>query len=65
MWTITSIPAPCRKEARAALRQPLLRHGMRANRKVLETAAQYSNEQGLTPRLMRLDEIFAVSTMEQ
>ena len=53
------------KEARATLRQPLLRHGMRANCKVLETAAQYSNEQGLTPRLMRLDEIFAVSTMEQ
>jgi 4,5-dihydroxyphthalate decarboxylase len=53
------------KEARATLRQPILRHGMRANRKVLETAAQYSHEQGLTPRLMRLDDIFAASTLEQ
>ncbi len=52
-------------EARAALRQPIIRHGIKANRKVLETAAQYSHEQGLTPRLMRLDEIFAASTLEQ
>jgi len=32
---------------------------------VLETAAQYSFEQGLTPRLVKLDEVFAASTMEQ
>ncbi len=50
--------------ARAALAEPLIRHGILANRKVLETAAKYSLEQGLTPRLMRLDEIFAPATME-
>ncbi len=52
-------------ESRDALRRPLVRHGIKANRKVLETAAQYSLEQGLTARLMTLDEIFAPSTMEQ
>jgi 4,5-dihydroxyphthalate decarboxylase len=52
-------------EARAALRRPVLTHGIKANRKILETAAVYSHEQGLTPRLMKLDEIFAASAMEQ
>jgi 4,5-dihydroxyphthalate decarboxylase len=51
--------------AREALRTPLLAHGIVANRRVLETIAQYSLEQGLTPRLMRLDELFAASMMEQ
>ena len=49
--------------ARESLRQRVIRHGIVANRQVLETAAQYSLEQGLTPRLMRLDEVFANSTM--
>jgi 4,5-dihydroxyphthalate decarboxylase len=53
------------KEAQAAVREPIIRHGIRANRKILETATQYSQEQSLTPRLMRLDEIFAASTLEQ
>ena len=53
------------QEAAKALREPVLRHGIKANRLILETAAQYSLEQGLTPRLMRLNEIFAKSTMDQ
>ena len=52
-------------EAQEPLRRPVLLHGIKANRKILETAAQYSYEQGLTPRLMKLDEIFAPSTMDQ
>ncbi|HSB48814.1 MAG TPA: PhnD/SsuA/transferrin family substrate-binding protein [Burkholderiales bacterium] len=48
-----------------ALRAPLVRHGIRANRKTLETAARYSREQGLTPRLVKLEEVFAPSAMEQ
>jgi 4,5-dihydroxyphthalate decarboxylase len=48
-----------------ALRTPLVRHGLKANRTVLETAARYSHEQGLTPRVVRLDEVFAPSTLEQ
>ena len=51
--------------AAEALRTPLVRHGIKANRKVLETAALYSHEQGLTPRLMTLDKVFAASAMEQ
>lgn len=51
--------------AAEALRTPLLRHGIKANRKVLEAAAGYSFEQGLTPRLITLDEVFAKSAMDQ
>ena len=47
------------REGGKALATPIIRHGIKANRKVLETAAQYSHEQGLTPRLMRLEELFA------
>jgi 4,5-dihydroxyphthalate decarboxylase len=52
-------------EVADALRVPLFRHGIKANRTVLETAAEYSHEQGLTPRLMKLDEVFAASTLDQ
>lgn len=52
-------------EVRKALATPLIRHGIAANRKVLETTAQYSFEQGLTPRLVKIEEMFAPSVMEQ
>ena len=52
-------------EARKALATPLSRHGIAANRKVLETAAQYSYEQGLTPRLVSVEEMFAPQAAEQ
>ena len=51
--------------AEEALRTPLVRHGVTANRLVLETAAQYSQEQGLTPRRVKLDELFARQVLEQ
>lgn len=51
--------------ARESLRAPLVRHGIKANREVLETAARYSHEQGLTPRQLALEEIFAANAMEQ
>ena len=47
------------------LRVGLVKHGVKANRLVLETAARYSHEQGLTPRQLALEELFAPSTMEQ
>ena len=53
------------REAAKALREPVIRHGIKANRHILEAAATYSVEQGLTPRLMKLDEIFAASTLDQ
>jgi len=52
-------------DAHAALREPLVRHGVVANRVTLETAARYSVEQGLTPRLVALEEVFAQSTLDQ
>ncbi len=53
------------RESAEGLRTPLVRHGIKANRLTLETAAQYSNEQGLTPRVVKLEEVFAKSTMDQ
>jgi 4,5-dihydroxyphthalate decarboxylase len=47
-----------------ALREPLIQHGVKANRKTLEATTAYSHEQGLTPRLIKLDEIFAPSTLD-
>ncbi|MND03641.1 hypothetical protein D3C83_235690 [compost metagenome] len=51
-------------DAHAALATPLIRHGVAASRKVIETAAQMSYEQGLTPRRMKLEEIFAPEVMD-
>ena len=48
----------------ATLAHAPLEYGMRAARPVLETIARYSYEQGLTPRRIALEEIFARSTME-
>ncbi len=57
----TGVLAP---EQRPAIEQPIIRHGVKPNRTVLETLAHYSHEQGLTLRLMTLEEIFAASTIE-
>jgi 4,5-dihydroxyphthalate decarboxylase len=51
--------------ARKALATPIIQHGVAANRKTLETTAQYSFEQGLTPRLIKIEELFAPATLEQ
>ena len=53
------------RESQQALEQSIVAHGIKANRHVLETAARYSFEQGLTPRLVKLEEVFAASAMEQ
>jgi 4,5-dihydroxyphthalate decarboxylase len=45
--------------------EPIVTHGLKANRKTLETCAQYSAEQGLTPRLMKIEELFAPSTLNE
>jgi 4,5-dihydroxyphthalate decarboxylase len=52
-------------DARKALATPLVQYGVEPNRKVLETAAQWSFEQGLTPRLVKMDELFPRTTMQQ
>jgi len=45
-------------ESETALRQDPFPYGVVANKRVLETIAQYSQEQGLTPRVLSLEEIF-------
>ena len=50
---------------RAALAAPLITHGLKANRATLETAAAYSVEQGLTPRQLKLEEVFAPATIDE
>jgi hypothetical protein len=59
-FDVGALPA----EARDALRKPIVKHGVVANRKTLETAAQMSVEQGLTPHLMKLEDVFAEESME-
>jgi 4,5-dihydroxyphthalate decarboxylase len=51
-------------EARKALAVDPYPYGVKSNRKVLETVAEYSFEQGLTPRRMQIEEIFAPSTLD-
>jgi 4,5-dihydroxyphthalate decarboxylase len=48
---------------RAALATPIIEHGLKANRKTLETAASYSQQQGLTPRLLTMEDLFAPNAM--
>ncbi len=43
---------------------PIVQHGVAANRRAIETIAQYSVEQGLTPRPVKIDELFAASTLD-
>jgi 4,5-dihydroxyphthalate decarboxylase len=50
--------------ARKALATDLYAYGVRSNQKVLETVAEYSHEQGLTPRVVPMDEIFTPSTLD-
>ena len=51
-------------EARTALQVDAYPYGVKSNLKVLETVADYSHEQGLTPRRMQMDEVFAPSTLD-
>jgi 4,5-dihydroxyphthalate decarboxylase len=43
---------------------PLLQHGVKANRKVIETIAQYSLEQGLTSRPIKVEELYAPNALD-
>jgi len=45
-------------------RTAIVQHGVAANRKTIETVAQYSVEQGLTHRLVKPEELFAGNTMD-
>jgi 4,5-dihydroxyphthalate decarboxylase len=52
-------------EAEEGLKTPLISHGVRQNRRTLETAAKYSFEQGLTFQPAKLEDLFAASTLDR
>ena len=39
-------------------------YGVKSNRQTLDTLAAYSHEQGLTPRQLAVEEVFAPSTLD-
>jgi len=51
-------------EYREALATRIITHGLKANRATLETAAKYSNQQGLTPRVVTMDDLFAPNALD-
>jgi 4,5-dihydroxyphthalate decarboxylase len=51
-------------EQRKGLETDPFAYGVKANRAVLEAITQFSFEQGLTPRLLKLDEVFHPATMD-
>src|SRR5262249_42852927 len=50
-------------EHRKHLASRIITHGLKANRATLELAAKYSNQQGLTRRIMTMDELFAPNAL--
>ncbi|HVA12254.1 MAG TPA: PhnD/SsuA/transferrin family substrate-binding protein [Stellaceae bacterium] len=46
-----------------ALATRIIEHGVKANRNTLEAAAAFSNQQGLTPRIVKVDELFAPNAL--
>ena len=51
-------------DAKKALTTDTYPYGVKSNKLVLETVTEYSHEQGLTPRKVSLEEVFAPSTMD-
>ena len=52
------------RETRTAMATDLFPYGLAANRAVVELAMQYSAEQGLTPRVLSVDEVFAPTLLD-
>jgi 4,5-dihydroxyphthalate decarboxylase len=49
---------------RKSLATRIVTHGLKANRATLELAGKYSNQQGLTQRILRMDELFAANVLD-
>ena len=52
------------EDVRRALATDPMAYGIKATRKVLETIADYVHAQGLTERRVKIEELFAASTMD-
>jgi 4,5-dihydroxyphthalate decarboxylase len=53
------------EDTRALMGDDYWPYGIKANRKTIETFLRYHHSQGLSARLMKLEELFLPSTMEQ
>jgi 4,5-dihydroxyphthalate decarboxylase len=51
-------------EVKSALEADPMAYGLKGTRPVIETLAQYVHEQGLSARLVRVEELFASSTLD-
>lgn len=51
-------------EGRKAMQTDLFAYGVRANKEILTGITQFSHEQGLTPRVVGLEEVFAKQTLD-
>jgi 4,5-dihydroxyphthalate decarboxylase len=52
------------EELRKTLAADPMAYGVKATRKVLETIASYVHAQGLTDRLVKIEELFAPATLD-
>jgi 4,5-dihydroxyphthalate decarboxylase len=53
------------EEAKAVLGEQFWPYGVETNRPTIEALTQYSHEQGLAPRRMRVEELFAPETLDE
>ena len=51
-------------EGRKAMQTDIFAYGVRANKEILTGITQFSHEQGLTPRVVGLEEVFAKQTLD-
>lgn len=58
-WQVAAV-----EEARREMGEDWWSYGLHANRHVLDTFVRYHHEQGLSRRLLRLEELFAPETLE-
>lgn len=59
-WLLTEV-----EEQRRVMGQDLWPYGLEANRTALEKLIQYSSEQGLIPKPLKVEELFAPSTLSE
>jgi 4,5-dihydroxyphthalate decarboxylase len=59
-WLIPEI-----EETKSLMGENFWPYGIEDNRKALETLTRYAHEQGLTSRLVAVDELFAAGTRSQ
>jgi 4,5-dihydroxyphthalate decarboxylase len=52
------------QDYRKPLATRIITHGLKANRATLEIAAKYSNQQSLTQRIMKMEELFAANALD-